>query len=175
MLMRAPAASMCHAHVLTTRVSDVLPNSPATTSSTSAARTGATASRTTSYPAPRATVTTGSNVAITCPANNGTLYQSGQEQGGGDRRFLLLCDRDYGGSPSDAVELENTLTYTFAECIDRCAANAACKAAGWGMYQGKLICWLKSDIMKAHASEGWYFAVGEEILRSAAQRKRSLL
>ncbi|KLU89348.1 hypothetical protein MAPG_08320 [Magnaporthiopsis poae ATCC 64411] len=147
------------------------PASPATTSSTSTAGP----SRTTSYPAPRATVTTGPNLAITCPANNETLYQSGVEQGGGDRRFLLLCDRDYGGSPGDAVELNNTPTYTFADCIDRCAANAACKAAGWGLYQGKLVCWLKSDIMKPHSAAGWYFAVGEEILRNASLRKRSQL
>ncbi|KAL8370366.1 hypothetical protein RB595_000646 [Gaeumannomyces hyphopodioides] len=144
------------------------PASPATSSTSS--RTAA-PSRTT-YPTPRATVTIEPNLAIGCPANNETLYQS---QEGGNRKFLLLCDRDYSGSTDNAVDLFNTVTYTFSECIDKCAANAACKAVGWGTYNGKPTCWLKSEISKPHPAAGWYFAVGEEILRSASQRKRSQL
>lgn len=144
------------------------PVSPATSSTPS--RTAA-PSRT-GYPTPRATVAIEPNLAIGCPANNETLYQSQQ---GDNRKFLLLCDRDYSGSTNNAVDLFNTVTYTFADCIDKCAGNVACKAVGWGTYNGRPTCWLKSDILKPHPAPGWYFAVGEEILRSASQRKRSQL
>ncbi|KAL8359737.1 hypothetical protein RB598_008219 [Gaeumannomyces tritici] len=135
--------------------------SPASTSSRTAAPTR------TTYPTPRATVAIAPNLAIECPGNNETLYQSQEGGDGGGRKFLLLCDRDYSSASSNAVDLFSKVTYSFAECIDTCAANAACKAVGWGTFNGKPTCWLKSEIVNPHPAAGWYFAVGEEVLRSA--------
>jgi len=44
------------------------------------------------------------------------------------------------------------------ECINTCAEQEGCVGAGWGDYNGRDVCWLKSKLATAQKSSAWYFA-----------------
>lgn len=105
-------------------------------------------------PAPKATGVTGPEVTIRCPGNNQTLYLST----GTNRSFLLLCGRDY-SSFDGAVDLYNVAMDDMSDCIDECARQAGCIAAGYGSNGNRNTCWLKSKLGDPNYSPGWYFAI----------------
>ena len=44
-----------------------------------------------------------------------------------------------------------------AGCIDACAAKQTCTAAGWGAYNGEMVCFLKKSVTNSHEVAGWVF------------------
>ena len=74
---------------------------------------------------------------------------------------MLLCDRDY-NSLAGAKEIANREADSIETCIDRCAEVDDCIGAGWGYYDGKSVCWLKSRLGKPGWTPGWYMAVRED-------------
>ncbi|KAK4192053.1 hypothetical protein QBC35DRAFT_485486 [Podospora australis] len=108
-----------------------------------------------SLPVPLAQATTNSDLLITCPTNNLTLYTAQTDP---SRRFLLLCGRDY-HSGDGAMDLYNEPAPTVGECIDVCAQTQGCVGAGWGQQNGKFSCWLKGKLGKPNFAQHWYFVV----------------
>ncbi|KAJ9155137.1 hypothetical protein NKR23_g2246 [Pleurostoma richardsiae] len=132
-------------------------SSPSPSATTSVNATG-----TNTLPSPSATATGGLEVQVVCPTDNRTLYDiSAPSQSGGNKKFLVLCGRDY-SSAQGAVDLFTKNTTTFAECLDDCANQEGCTAVGWGNYYGTNTCWLKSSIGEPNWSSSWYAAVEDE-------------
>ncbi|OIW33641.1 hypothetical protein CONLIGDRAFT_640744 [Coniochaeta ligniaria NRRL 30616] len=109
----------------------------------------------TSLPAPTATGATGPEVAISCPANNRTLYASS------GKSYLLLCGRDY-SSVDGAEDLFHEPMDSMSDCIDECPKQQGCVGVGWGPYQNVNTCWLKSKLGTPNVTPNWYFAVEDE-------------
>lgn len=120
---------------------------------------------TANLPPPTAVATITPSTSIICPTNNLTLYTPSNEttptSSAAGKRYLLLCDRDY-NSLAGAKEIANREADSMETCIDRCAEAEGCVGAGWGNYEGKSICWLKSRLGKPGWTPGWYMAVRED-------------
>ncbi|KAK3340682.1 hypothetical protein B0H65DRAFT_267437 [Neurospora tetraspora] len=120
---------------------------------------------TANLPPPTAYATITPSTSIICPSNNLTLYTpsndtilSSSSRGKG---YLLLCGRDY-NALAGADDITNREADSIETCIDRCAEVDNCVGAGWGYYDGKQICWLKSRLGKPGWTPGWYMAVRED-------------
>lgn len=96
-------------------------------------------------------------MAIRCPANNQTLYAAA----GTNRSYLLLCGRDY-ATWDGAVDLFNQPMDSMSDCIDECARQQGCVGAGWGNYNNKQVCWLKSKLGDPGFPTTWFFAVEDD-------------
>lgn len=120
---------------------------------------------TANLPPPTAWATITASTSIICPSNNLTLYKpSDKIAPAGDaagKGFLLLCDRDY-NSWAGAREITNREADSIETCIERCAVVEGCVGAGWGNYDGKQVCWLKSRLGNPGWTPGWYMAVRED-------------
>ncbi|KAK0621463.1 hypothetical protein B0T17DRAFT_508810 [Bombardia bombarda] len=140
----------------------------ATTAPTSTSPTTTTASPSGTFP-PEATAsaTTGATTSIYCPVNNLTEYAStGTNHNVTEKHYVMLCGRDY-NSGGGTVDLYNLEAATMSDCIDLCADDAECVGAGWGLYQGNYICWLKSFLAAPQVSAEWLFAVLDPIPSNA--------
>lgn len=102
---------------------------------------------------PMATSTITPTSHISCPNANLTLYIPSSRP---EKRYLLLCDRDY-NSGHGTIDLYNTPTATFAECVDLCAQHTGCLGAGWGAMSGKgtTVCWIKGYLGAWHSAPDW--------------------
>ncbi|KAK3357605.1 hypothetical protein B0T25DRAFT_164316 [Lasiosphaeria hispida] len=105
-------------------------------------------------PLPTAQATIGPSSTIQCPANNLTLYTASSDR---SKRFVLLCGRDY-NSGAGTVDMYNQNSSSMNDCIDACAGALGCVGAGWGNYNGRYVCWLKSLLATPQGSAAWYFA-----------------
>ncbi|KAK1774541.1 hypothetical protein QBC45DRAFT_35509 [Copromyces sp. CBS 386.78] len=120
---------------------------------------------TANLPPPTAYATITPSTSIICPSNNLTLYTpsngttlTSSSRGKG---YLLICGRDY-SSLAGAEEITNREADSIETCIDRCAEVDNCIGAGWGNYEGKQICWLKSRLGNPGWTPDWYMAVRED-------------
>ncbi|KAK8125990.1 uncharacterized protein PG998_001749 [Apiospora kogelbergensis] len=95
--------------------------------------------------------------SIICPANNGSLYDSKDN----NKFFRVACNTDYhsGGGTQDMGDFQTT---TFEDCLNACAKNDACVGAGWGVYQGNTRCWLKSRLGSSQGAPNWFFGVRQQ-------------
>ncbi|KAK0736864.1 hypothetical protein B0T21DRAFT_152990 [Apiosordaria backusii] len=94
---------------------------------------------------------------ITCPSQNLTLYSSPATPSN-NRKFLLLCGRDY-NVVNGAADMYNARIDTLAECIDLCAKQEGCVGAGWGEQEGRHVCYLKSRLGEPNWAGHWNFVV----------------
>jgi hypothetical protein len=116
----------------------------------------ATPSSTRTLPVPVATSTP---TAMSCPANNLTLYSSATNP---KKKYLLLCGRDYNSNLGTTQDLYNAATDTLPECLELCAGQDGCVGAGWGSgsyADGQPTCWLKSKLGVANTALTWSFFV----------------
>lgn len=102
---------------------------------------------------------TASAAEVQCPRVNGTVYTAGTE----GKRFRRMCGIDYGGE-GEAVDIGSVKTKSLDDCIEACAAEAACTGAGWGIIEGDdgamHSCWMKTNLTSFHqARTDWGFAV----------------
>lgn len=95
---------------------------------------------------------------ISCPSANNQVFVSGNlTSSGSSRRFRVSCDVDYNSS-AGAVELACQPADSINACIDACAADDECTAAGWGNYFGVRTCFMKGRLGAPNVVAGWYFA-----------------
>lgn len=114
-----------------------------------------------STPSPSSTATPESS--ISCPSSNGTTYTSTTDSA----EFDIYCGIDYNSNAdSNTRDLVHMEADTAEDCINMCAANGSCVAAGWGFYQpdtsvaGSDVCWLKSKLGTSHAAvQAWVFVI----------------
>ncbi|GKT52412.1 uncharacterized protein ColSpa_12593 [Colletotrichum spaethianum] len=92
---------------------------------------------------------------IVCPASDNATYSA---QDAPARHFRLICGHDY-NADAGAIDLTSANATTMAACIDLCAAKSDCVGAGWGVYYGDHICWMKSRLGEMNTSGNWIFAV----------------
>ncbi|KAH8907631.1 hypothetical protein BR93DRAFT_878299, partial [Coniochaeta sp. PMI_546] len=97
--------------------------------------------------------------ATDCPFINNTIYQVP----GSNKSFLRLCGIDYSGG-SEAVDLANKPTFSFADCMGNCAGTYGCTGCAWGIESGDVgadhQCWMKGDLKTGHkVAPDWCFAV----------------
>lgn len=97
-----------------------------------------------------------SSASSSSPGSNGTT--SSLSAAPPVKKFLMLCGRDY-SSKDGAQDLAHAEAPSMAACLDLCAAQPACVAAGWGNYNGQWICWMKSVLGRPNWSDNWYMAV----------------
>ncbi|KAI0006897.1 hypothetical protein F4779DRAFT_543419 [Xylariaceae sp. FL0662B] len=90
---------------------------------------------------------------ITCPQDNNTVYISS----GTSKPFNVQCGRDY-NSNNGARDIRHMAAGTMAECINSCGRWAGCIGVGYGYYEQKYECWLKSELGEPNWSSQWYFA-----------------
>ncbi|CCC10531.1 hypothetical protein SMACR_06702 [Sordaria macrospora] len=140
-------------------------NSPSTPTPTSSSTAHPSWTHTANLPPPTAYATITPSTSIICPSNNLTLYTpsngttlTSSSRGKG---YLLICGRDY-SSLAGAEEITNRQADSIETCIDRCAEVDNCIGAGWGNYEGKQICWLKSRLGNPGWTPDWYMAVRED-------------
>lgn len=114
-----------------------------------------------STPSPSSTATPESS--ISCPSSNGTTFTSTADS----TKFEIYCGIDYNSNAdSNNRDLSHTEADTAEDCINMCAANSSCVAAGWGWYQpdtsvaGSDVCWLKSKLGTSQAAvQAWVFVI----------------
>ena len=139
-------------------------HSPSTPTPTSSSTAHPSWTHTANLPPPTAYATITPSTSIICPSNNLTLYTPSNgttltsSRGKG---YLLICGRDY-SSLAGAEEITNRQADSIETCIDRCAEVDNCIGAGWGNYEGKQICWLKSRLGNPGWTPDWYMAVRED-------------
>ncbi|KAK3504744.1 hypothetical protein B0T13DRAFT_454099 [Neurospora crassa] len=140
-------------------------NSPTPTTTTTTTTAHPTWTHTANLPPPTAYATITPSTSIICPNNNLTLYAPSDDtvttSSSRGKGYLLLCDRDY-NSLAGAEEITHRESDSIETCIDRCAEVDNCIGAGWGNYNGKQTCWLKSRLGHPGWTPGWYMAVRED-------------
>ena len=97
-----------------------------------------------------------------CPFINNTIYRLP----GSNKSFLRLCGIDYSGE-SEAVELANKPTFSFADCIGNCAGTYGCTGCAWGIVSAdegaNHQCWMKTGLKTGHkVAPDWCFAILQE-------------
>ncbi|KAB5546952.1 hypothetical protein GE09DRAFT_1223979 [Coniochaeta sp. 2T2.1] len=144
-------------------------NPPPAGSNSSSTQSSTTTSPTTSIEPGSSSSTSTSSSASTiptattdCPFINNTIYQVP----GSPKTFLRLCGIDYSGG-SEAVELVNKPTFSFADCMGNCAGWYGCTGCAWGVVNGDTgadhQCWIKSDLTTGHkVAPDWCFAILQE-------------
>lgn len=93
--------------------------------------------------------------SLSCPTSDGIIYSASGET------FEVYCSVDYNSNADPGnKDLKHMEADTVDSCIDSCASDSDCVGAGWGLYQGSNVCWLKSQLGTSQsADEDWIFVI----------------